>query len=229
MDMNQNITFNSNEIAFDKLSQLIEDTQNLLEEFYFNNIETYEQLEDLTNDYFKSYEYKSNIVKGITSTIQFKKLIKNKLDNLKGLYNDFRTQRDKIKISDIIKNDDDYLEFSKKSIINNRILPLIEFIIHEIELCFEDSPISVDDKSSIKWKGNQTELIELIKALIENESIIGKQKDIINSFSKFLNFPINNPDKLITDIKNRSNGNETLFINKLKTTLFNYLTKEKRR
>jgi hypothetical protein len=80
---------------------------------------------------------------------------------------------------------------------------------------------------SIDWKGTPTELMELIKALIENGTIKGTQKDIIKTFANFFNTEINNPDKLIQDIKGRNNGSETLFLDKVKSSLFNYLTKEK--
>lgn len=78
-------------------------------------------------------------------------------------------------------------------------------------------------KSNIEWKGTQTELTELIKALIENGSLKGTQKDIFKSFCEFLNFEINNHDKLIQDIRKRNNDNETIFLNKLKSSLLNFI------
>jgi hypothetical protein len=78
----------------------------------------------------------------------------------------------------------------------------------------------------IVWNGTPTELMELIKALIENRSIKGdSQKNIIKLFTRLLNIDIKYPDKLITDIKKRSNGSETLFLDKLKTTLYDYIQK----
>ncbi len=102
------------------------------------------------------------------------------------------------------------------------------------ESIFEKNKRVNNDKSqtitnNLKWQGTQTELIELIKALIENGNIKGTQKDIINNLSEFFGIKINNPDKLINDIKKRNNGSETLFIDKLKTSLFNYITKENTR
>ncbi len=82
----------------------------------------------------------------------------------------------------------------------------------------------------VNWTGNQTELMELIKALIENGSVKGKQKDIIINFCHFFNIEIKNPDKLINDIRRtRNNGNETIFIDKLKNSLLNFINKENRR
>jgi hypothetical protein len=78
----------------------------------------------------------------------------------------------------------------------------------------------------IVWNGTPTELIELIKALIENRSIKGdSQKKIISSFTKFLNIDIKHPDKLIQDIRKRNNKSETLFLDKLQTTLYDYISK----
>lgn len=88
---------------------------------------------------------------------------------------------------------------------------------------------SFSNITNIQWQGSQTDLIELIKSLIENGAVKGIQKDIINSFTSFFEIEIKNPDKLITDIKKRNIGSETLFIDKLKKSLYDYITKEKTR
>ena len=67
----------NSEIAFDKLTCLIEDTNTLLiNEFTFGT-DDFEVLKEKINIYFDKYEYKPNIVKGITSTIPHKELLKN--------------------------------------------------------------------------------------------------------------------------------------------------------
>lgn len=81
----------------------------------------------------------------------------------------------------------------------------------------------------VKFHGNQTEFIELIKALTENGNLKGIQKDNIEICSKFFGIEIKNPDKLITDIKNRINRSETLFLDKLKKSLFDYITLERKK
>lgn len=82
---------------------------------------------------------------------------------------------------------------------------------------------STPNISTLKWNGSQTELIELIKALILSEKIQGTQKGIINSFSTLFEIEIKNPDKIIQDIKNRNNGSETLFLDHLKKLLLDYI------
>jgi len=81
----------------------------------------------------------------------------------------------------------------------------------------------------LKWHGDKTHFIELIKALIENENIKGNQKEIINKLSNVFNIEIKHQDKLINDLKLRNNGSETLFLDKLKKTLFDYITREKKK
>lgn len=85
-------------------------------------------------------------------------------------------------------------------------------------------------ESNLFWNGTPTEFIELTKALIENGSLKGgtkgTQKEIIEDFSKTLNIEIKNPDKLLTDIKKRNIESETLFLDKLKRNLLNYINKE---
>lgn len=86
--------------------------------------------------------------------------------------------------------------------------------------------------NSLTWIGNQTQFIELVKALIENGNIKineGEQAKTIDTLSKFFNIKINNPNKLITDLKKRNNGSETLFLDQLKKTLFDYITREKKK
>ena len=82
-------------------------------------------------------------------------------------------------------------------------------------------------ENSLNWNGTQTEFIELVKALIENGNIKGTQTEIISKLSNVFNIKISYPNKLITDLKVRNNGSETLFLDKLKKSLFDYITIEK--
>jgi hypothetical protein len=98
----------------------------------------------------------------------------------------------------------------------NRTIPNYPELITEVR----------QNENTLNWSGSQTEFIELIKALIENKNIKGTQTEIISKLSNVFNIEIKNPNKLITDIKNRNNGSETLFLTKLQNTLFNYITRE---
>ncbi len=82
---------------------------------------------------------------------------------------------------------------------------------------------------NIKFHGNQTEFIELIKALTENGNLKGIQKDNIEICANFFGIEINNPSKLLNDIKTRNSGSESLFIDKLRKSLFDYITLEKKK
>lgn len=81
------------------------------------------------------------------------------------------------------------------------------------------------ESQGIIWYGSQTEFIELTKSLIENNNLRGTQKEIISKLSRYFGIEINHPDKLIQDIKKRNNGSETLFLEKLKSSLINFITK----
>jgi len=114
--------------------------------------------------------------------------------------------------------------------VDNKNKNLIEWpkkILKEMNIDTDENKTSQHNK--LIWKGSQTEFMELIKALIENGTLLEKQKDIIDYTSKFFNIEIKNPDKLLTDIKKRNIGSETLYIDKLKSSLYNYITKENRR
>jgi hypothetical protein len=83
-------------------------------------------------------------------------------------------------------------------------------------------------ENSLNWIGGQTAIIELAKALIENGNVKGgTQNEIINKIATFFNVKINNQNKLINDLKIRNSGAETLFLDKLQKSLFNYITLEK--
>lgn len=73
---------------------------------------------------------------------------------------------------------------------------------------------------SVKWKGTQSELLGLIKSLIESRVFDEKlpQKEIIKRFEFFLDFKINNPDQNLTKIRNRTKD-LTPFIDKLRSNL----------
>lgn len=129
-------------------------------------------------------------------------------------------------IQDLYKNEDGTNELKRKNLEIT-----FENILDQLKI--KKSRISSDNNTSqipvskLKWQGTQTQFIELTKALIENGSVKGLQKDVIASLSQFLNIKIKNPDKTIQDIKNRNVGSETLFLNDLKTSLYNFISLEK--
>ncbi|WP_282069199.1 RteC domain-containing protein [Olleya namhaensis] len=102
---------------------------------------------------------------------------------------------------------------------------LLKFIIKKSKL-YTGKDLITQQNPKVKWNGTNVELIELIKALIENNSLKGQQKDIIESFCTFLNVEIKHPNKTITDIKKRNIDSETLFLDRLKSSLYDYITKE---
>jgi len=75
----------------------------------------------------------------------------------------------------------------------------------------------------IEYSLTQTELLELVKALIQAGKVKGKQKEIITAFSKFFSVKVKNPDQTIHGFKTRNNDRETLFLDNLKTALLDYI------
>jgi hypothetical protein len=72
--------------------------------------------------------------------------------------------------------------------------------------------------STLQWKATQTDLVELVKALIENKAIEGTQTETLEMFCKILNFQVNNPDQKIQEIKTRKD-HKPIFLERLKTSL----------
>lgn len=111
------------------------------------------------------------------------------------------------------------------------LLEYNSFLTNEIELIKQDNSKSVnsmqlDDKNiRLKWNGKKTELVELIKSLIEHGSIEGSGVELAEIFGNFFRIELNNFDQTVQKIANRSQGSETLFLDKLKTSFINYRNK----
>lgn len=125
---------NSSETVFDKLTCLIEDTEILLIKKITFEISSIDELKQMVDDYFNKYEYKSSIVRGITATVSFSELLKNKLRHLSQLLEKCNSMINDFKPKNVISSDEDILLFAKKSILENRVKPLLAFVINEIEL-----------------------------------------------------------------------------------------------
>ncbi|KAA5542421.1 RteC domain-containing protein [Adhaeribacter rhizoryzae] len=86
---------------------------------------------------------------------------------------------------------------------------------------------NIGNKYNIKWQDDQTNLIELVYALIESGVIkYNKKKDVVNAFSEFFNFKIPNPNQTLNAIKRRNSDNPTILLDKLKDGFINYLNKD---
>lgn len=174
--------------------------------FYFNNAEKYL----IIKEHFDTIDFKN-------STLNKKffywlpKLIKHEFDKN-------GTTELKNKTLKIIEDVYFILDFAQ---VGNKSKNRTNFI--------EREKLEQKEISKLKFHGNQTAFIELIKALITNENLKGTQKDIINTLSDFFDIEIKNPNKIINDIKNRNNGSETLFLDELKKSLFNHITAEKKK
>lgn len=84
-------------------------------------------------------------------------------------------------------------------------------------------------EKKIEWKASKTEFVELVRALIASEAIpsdnIGEIFKILSSVFN-VKFEGKDPYNFYQDIKKRSNGSETLFIDKLKESLLKELNEK---
>jgi hypothetical protein len=89
----------------------------------------------------------------------------------------------------------------------------------------------ISHNNQLEWLGSKTELVELIKALVETESIKGSQKDIANIIGNLFGINFKNFSQNVQKITGKIAGNETTFIDKLNknfTTFINKSEQEKR-
>ncbi|MBS9767069.1 MAG: RteC domain-containing protein [Flavobacteriaceae bacterium] len=110
-------------------------------------------------------------------------------------------------------NDSKYRDFQYS------VVGIVNFLMQK------ETTEQMQETQQIKSNITQTELVELVKALKESNVIDGTQKDLINTFAVFFGVTINNPNKLLQDIKKRNNGSETLFLDKLKEGLLDFINK----
>jgi hypothetical protein len=209
-------------MVFDNLTNGLEPIEKTI---YYKILEYYISKDRFSENTLKELKriYKGNETKKtLLKVLKFKYQILNKLHK----YFELKFNQNKhilpftihYKKNIIVENDEnpDLNWFIMKNTDANRTIPNYPELITEVR----------QNENTLNWSGSQTEFIELIKALIENKNIKGTQTEIISKLSNVFNIEIKNPNKLITDIKNRNNGSETLFLTKLQNTLFNYITRE---
>jgi hypothetical protein len=210
--------------SFNNLSMLIEDANVIIIEMQYGKYNCNSFI-DAINVFFEKYEYKPNIIKGLTSTIEFGNLLESKRHQLSMILHKLNSLIEKTNINGVIDDDEKYLDFSMNSVIRNRLIPLIQFVISEVNLCLGVKSNDLETKSTeLQWYGQDTELIELTKALIENGNLKGTQKDIFIGIQKAFNIELKNIDQAITKYNFRHKKNETIFLDKLRSMLLNYIS-----
>ncbi|TXG36988.1 RteC domain-containing protein [Seonamhaeicola maritimus] len=99
----------------------------------------------------------------------------------------------------------------------------ITFLESKLNIIKKEESTETLNINVLQWYGNQTELIELTKALIENGNIKGKQEDIFKRVQEVFNIELNNIDQAITKFNSRNQENETKFLNILQSSLSKYI------
>lgn len=78
----------------------------------------------------------------------------------------------------------------------------------------------------LKWNGDKSNLIEVIEALIVNKNIQGTKKEIYETFGILFNEDLSNNAITVSKFINRSEANETKFLNELKSSLLDDINKK---
>jgi hypothetical protein len=126
----------------------------------------------------------------------------------------------------LIKNDKKWMTNGYDMVICDQLTTSFAKIIEYLNIK-KNKLTNNNEFPKVKFHGSQTEFIELIKALTENGNLKGIQKDNIEICSDFFGIEIKHPAKLISDINNtRNTGGETLFLDKLKKSLYNYIQQQ---
>lgn len=167
---------------------------------YISTLELHSRIKDITNN-FEPEQIK--LLKGD---------VFNKIDEL----NDF---------IEIYSIGIEYPDKDEQIVSSNLSIHFLKTTIFYLDVLLESPNKPNEAVPKLNWNGTQTELIELLKAIVESKKIDGTQTEIIKAFSLFLGVEIKNPSKLINDIKLRNWESRTLFLDNLKSNLTQFLDK----
>ena len=120
----------SNDIFFN-LNNFIENTTELLNKFKFNHIKTYNDFDEVVIPFFDKYEKKAKITKGIVKGGKYKDLLEHKQKHLIILLKDSTELSNGIHFEKHI-TENNLLDFMIKSIIDNRLIPILKFVVYEL-------------------------------------------------------------------------------------------------
>ncbi|MDI9309418.1 MAG: hypothetical protein QM535_04315 [Limnohabitans sp.] len=176
----------NSDISFDRLNTFIEKTEKLLNDLSFRDSN---EITELTKSYLDEYENKSKIVFGITSAFSYSELLNHKLRSLKTLKNECGRMSNNVFIPEVIESDLDYSLFTKKSILDNRVKKILDFVINEIELLVkhlknksiinQEIEILYLDKHTEIFSNNGFELFDyILKNHISEKGKSGRYADI---------------------------------------------------
>lgn len=137
------------------------------------------------------------------------KLLTTVLNKSKAIdYNSVLTKFNNRLFETIIKSSNALVKY--KDWINTNVLT---------DLITKDLPVT-----NLNWQGSQTDLAEVLKALILNGNIKGTQKELFAVISKVLNFKIDETES-IKSLRRRNNGSETKILDELKRSYIQNITK----
>ncbi len=162
------------------------------------------------------------------SEIEDSILDKNKIDEYDIEYSDFNKYKEFIEVQN---NESDFslvfnfIKFRNFELSVNRIFDELERKKTFLEANYISSENNID---GLNWQGSELQLMELIKALIENNSLNPNltDKEIFKRFFKFLNIKEFNHTQKLQDIKKRTKD-LTPFINTLEISLSNWVKNDK--
>lgn len=154
----------SNDIFFN-LNNFIENTTELLNKFKFNHIKTYNDFDEVVNPFFDKYEKKAKITKGVVKGKKYKDLLEYKHKHLTVLLNDSTELSNNIQFEKHI-TEDNLLDYMIKSIIDNRLIPILKFVIYELAKVMQSFETKNDLNNAIDLSDTKgTEKIIMITQL----------------------------------------------------------------
>lgn len=152
---------------------------------------------------------------------------KNKVDEYDIEYDDFNKYKEFIEVQnngnefDLVFN---FVKFRNFELSLNRIFDELERKKTFLEASYISSENNID---GLNWQGSELQLTELIKALIENNSLNPNltDKEIFRRFRLFFNVGDFNHTQKLQDIKKRTKD-LTPFVNALEISLSNWVKKD---
>ncbi len=154
----------SNDIFFN-LNDFIENTTELLNKFKFNHIKTYNDFDEVVIPFFDKYEKKAKITKGVVKGKKYKDLLEYKHKHLTVLLNNSTELSNNIQFEKHI-TENNLLDYMIKSIIDNRLIPILKFVVYELSKVIQSFETKNDLNNAIDLSNtNNTEKIIMLTQL----------------------------------------------------------------
>lgn len=131
------------------------------------------------------------------------------------------------------KDSPSYEELADKTLIHDTNIFQIQKMKIDVQQRIENiqNPLSKINSysGSLNWTGDVSDMVELIKALVESKKINNSQSEIIKSFEGVFDIDLSRFSTTLNDFQYRNIENQTKYLDSMKANLLKWLSKHNKR